>query len=139
MEFVILGAIAIAYFASGLLFAHQLRAKAFQDREDLVIDEIYQRYFLKSGPPKEIVFELWLESARDMRIDPGRLRPSDRFAVELHHHVTPFPIFDLNHDWYCTAVTRLHRSGGKNELLENVKTLNDYIITFGSLAAKNSG
>ncbi len=133
MEFALLATLALAYFVSGLLFAHKLRASKFADRESLSFDQIYERYFGASGLAKDIARELWDEAGASLKVDPKKLRPTDRFSDELHHHVSLFPILDLNHDWYLAATRRLRASHSSNEILENVRTLSDYVLAFAHL------
>ncbi len=55
----------------------------FKDRENLNVEEIYQRYFSESGLKKEKVIDIWMKIAQTLHLEPGRLRPTDRFDAEL--------------------------------------------------------
>lgn len=58
------------------------RARIAQ-RERIPINAVYPAFFASSGLNEPKVTELWLEVARTLRVDPGKLRPSDRFDREL--------------------------------------------------------
>lgn len=97
MIYLILVIVAVALLVCVKL-AYRIEAKRlptkqarFKDRENLSVEEIYQRYFSDSGLQKEKVLDLWLKIAQTLHLEPGRLRPTDRFDTELApvqgHHV----------------------------------------------------
>jgi hypothetical protein len=70
----------------------------FTDRENLNVEEIYQRYFSDSGLRKEKVIDLWIKIAQTLHLEPGRLRPTDRFDAELapvQGHLVEDELIDL--------------------------------------------
>ena len=76
--------------AGGAIFAYRFEEKRlptkhgrFDGREALSPDDIYERYFAGTGMPRERVVAVWLEIAQLLRLDAGKLRPSDRFDSEL--------------------------------------------------------
>jgi hypothetical protein len=71
----------LAYFIG----AKRLSCKRarFKDRENLTCEEIYNRYFSNSGLPREKVIALWMQIAKELKLESGRLRPTDRFDKEL--------------------------------------------------------
>jgi hypothetical protein len=55
----------------------------FEDRDIMSLDAIYSQYFEKEGLKKSDVIYLWEEIAKLLRIEAGRLRPTDRWDNEL--------------------------------------------------------
>jgi hypothetical protein len=89
MIYLILTFLAAALLVCGRL-AYRIEAKRlptkrarFADRENLNVEEIYERYFSDSGLKKEEVIDLWIKIAQTLHLEPGRLRPTDRFDAEL--------------------------------------------------------
>lgn len=111
------------------------RRVRFANREVLSMDAIYERFFGSKGLPKEAVVELWNEVARPLGIDPGRLRPTDRFDMELS------PVEEWDDDIvevHWAAERRLKKMGLKVDSTE-VRTLGDYIEFFCRLQAPIQG
>ncbi len=63
-------------------------------REALSFDEIYRISFQKLPYSRQSVEKVWNEVARDFGTDASKIRPADRFAVELS--VKSFPLVDLS-------------------------------------------
>lgn len=59
------------------------KRQRFADRPALPCDRIYQTYFAESGLDPIDVQESWQELANTLKLDPQRLRPTDRFDREL--------------------------------------------------------
>jgi|KBSSwiStaDraftv2_1062776.scaffolds.fasta_scaffold348370_2 hypothetical protein len=129
----------VALIAVGIVSAHRIRARKFADRQDVAFEEIYSGNFQSLGVPRDVADELWSEAARTLRIQPTKLRPSDRFDGELNYHLPWLPFVDLNDDFYWAAVARLKRLKADKTLFENAKTLGEYIVTFGRLEAAARG
>jgi hypothetical protein len=49
----------------------------FSDHEDIGIDEVYARYFMKEGLPRECVFECLKLIEIEYELPAGLIRPSD--------------------------------------------------------------
>lgn len=124
------------YAILGLLMVHRIRAARFAGRTDQTFVEVYREHFESSGISLDVAEELWNEAARMLRIPASKLRAQDRFDKELAHHLSWFPFVDLNDDFYWWAVERLRNFTGENSLLENAKTLGDYIAAFSRLGGK---
>ena len=72
--------------------------------------------------------DVWNELARDFAIDSGKLRPADRFGVELS--VKGFPLVDLSEAVTARLKERLRASKanlGETETTSSIKTLCDYV------------
>jgi len=59
------------------------KKRRFENREAMPVGEIYERFYASAGLEKAKVLKYWAEVADLLRLDPGRLRPSDRFDGEL--------------------------------------------------------
>jgi len=125
----------IAVIVISVLSAHRIRARRFSGREDVSFDQVYSQSFQSLGVHHDISAELWSEAATTLRISAAKLRPTDRFDVELRHHLTWLPFVDLNDDFYWAAVGRLKRLKADKKLFEEAKSLGDYVVTFARLEA----
>src|SRR6266850_1217206 len=65
------------------ILSRRSRAKRFEDRDDVSLDSIFEKFFASRGLSKSVVFEAWREVASVLQLPPGKLRPSDRFDTEL--------------------------------------------------------
>ena len=123
----------IAYFVSGYLLAHGLRARKLDMREDKSFSEIHGEHFKELGISREVAERIWDEAARRLKLNPRKLRPADRFDSELSHQSAWFPFVDLNDDFYWWTVERMKLLKLEREVFEDVRTLGDYIRVFTSL------
>jgi hypothetical protein len=75
-----------------------------------------------------LVFELWNEIAEVLRVPPGKLRPSDRFDIELA------PVkgrkFDDNTIEVHWAAQRRLKQLGVDADITAIQTLRDYVAFF---------
>jgi len=97
-------------------------------REALSFDEIYRTSFEQLPYPRPLVEDVWNELARDFAIDAGKLRPTDRFGVELS--VKGFPLVDLSETVNARLKKRLKMSKAgpsETEKMSSIKTLCDYV------------
>ncbi len=102
-----------------------LKRKRFEGRQVYTIEEISALY--PDLSPRSVA-SLWREVAKGVEIEPGLLRPSDRFSVELG----PVPGFGVADelgeiedmcDYHC------NRLGLDPETLR-IETVDDYVRTF---------
>jgi hypothetical protein len=116
------------------------RAARFADREELSMEQIFERFYKDRGVPKDLVLELWNEAAEALSVPGGKLRPTDRFDKELGP-VRAFPLVDLNEGLLSIMVRRLRAidPNAKPSVPENIKSLNDYIEFFGYGALRSKG
>lgn len=96
-------------------------------REALSFDEIYRTNLKQLPYPRQSIEGVWNEVARDFAIDPGKLRPTDRFGVELS--VKGFPLVDLSEVVNARLKERLRTSKtDPDEVAKtSIKTLRDYV------------
>jgi hypothetical protein len=104
------------------------RLERFADRENLSLEALYGQYFAQSKLPKRLVFELWNEIAELLRVPPGKLRPSDRFDIELAP-VKGWEFDDNTIEVHWAAQRRLKRLGADADITE-IQTLRDYVEFF---------
>ena len=106
----------------------------FDGRDDLPIDQIYERYFANIIE-KEFFKKLWTEAGKALFLYPGKLRPDDRFDKELEE------ANQVDDSLFCLQViteNRLKKMGIKMSAADwkNIKTLRDYISIFAKIAEK---
>lgn len=101
LSLIVLGLGATALMVTAVLHERrripQKRAR-FEGREVIGFDFIFEQYFRSKGIGKDRASFLWDKLARTLGLDPGKLRPGDRFAVELapaRGHLTPDELGDL--------------------------------------------
>jgi hypothetical protein len=97
-------------------------------REALSFDEIYRISFQKLPYSRQSVEKVWNEVARDFGTDASKIRPADRFAVELS--VKSFPLVDLSEAVNSKLKEQLRKNKtNSNEEVEtcSMETLYDYV------------
>lgn len=125
---VIVGVVGVAVVWFYFRRADAIRMARFIDREDKGLHDLYTEYFRESGITETNFENLWLELSKTLEIPAGKLRPNDRFDVEL----SPAKGYEFNDPIreakyligkYC------NNTGAAYEL---IKTVRDYIEVFGS-------
>ena len=127
----------VLYGALSVFMPEKLRRRVISKRPSLSFDEIYRTHLEQLPFPKESVESAWKELARDLELDAAKLRPSDRFAVELS--VKAFPLVDLNEAVTSRLRERLRGAeadAGETRNASSIKTVQDYVEFICSLAAK---
>ena len=102
-----------------------IKRKRFEDRESLAMNDIYQKFYSDSGLDKNHIIAQWLFVAKSLDLDPGLLRPTDKFKVELgpvKNYPCPSEFDDLEEEIGRKTVELNYTS--KNL---NFETLDDYI------------
>lgn len=110
------------------------RLKRFENRPELSWEQIYGEFFAGKNLPKALALELWSEVANSLGLPPGKLRPADRFDIEL----APPTGWEFDDDFvvvYWAAERRLKRLGLRVEH-SNVQTLADYVEFFCKLVER---
>jgi hypothetical protein len=100
---------------------HQIKAARFSGRPRLSVDEIVQCYFESTDLPPRVIADVWKETAKTLRLDPGLLRPSDRFDREL----TSVPGFPVE-DEFLALDDKLDELGHKPDE-SRISTLGEYV------------
>lgn len=127
----ILGLAAAVLFGVGAgvwscVMSRRKRRAVFGERESLSVEELYARYYARSGLNKDLVMRLWSECARTLKISEGRLRPTDSFEVELSPSDFWSSLDDRREDLTEYAITVAKRAGATLDP-KAIKTLDDLI------------
>ena len=131
----------LGYGLLSLTYPKRRRVRRFETRKDLSPHEIYIQFYKDSAISEETVNELWQDASRTLGISSGKLRPTDRLAIELGP-VGGFPLVDLNEDFLSMMARRLRQNNRDAPLitLERIVTLHDYVLFFGTRErGQNSG
>jgi hypothetical protein len=124
---ILLGVCAI-YGLFAVFLPERMLKRRINRREALSFDEIYRTSFQQLPYSRDLVEEVWNELARDFAIDAGKLRPTDRFGVELS--VKGFPLVDLSEVVSARLKERLRTSKANPDEVaktSSIKTLRDYV------------
>src|SRR3954468_11099683 len=65
--------------AAGKCFERRRRRSLLASRDELPDEQIHVRYYPEAGEAKEAVLKAWHRIASVLHVEPGRLRPQDRF------------------------------------------------------------
>jgi hypothetical protein len=109
------------------------KAILLSDRESLSHDEIFGRFYSSSGLSREVVMQLWEEVATALGYDASRIRPTDRFGVELKE----FRFMDGEVDDLSAIAHERVRRHGLSIDLSTVATVDDYVRTFARIDRPN--
>lgn len=129
----IIGTIVAVYAVLSTVLPEKLRKKRISDRDPLSFDLIYSKYLSDLGYEKDLLRNLWYEVASKLKLDPEKLRPSDRFDNELSVRI--FPLVDLNEDIAIDVQEKVKAASGRVNL-EQVNTLRDYVVLSAHLDPK---
>lgn len=102
------------------------RRAEFSAREPLSAEQVFAKYYAGSGLDKNIVVRLWNECAAKLKIQPEKLRPTDRFELELAASDFWTSLDDPRDDLARYASAEAKRFGATIDL-EGTKTLDDLI------------
>lgn len=69
------------------------RYPALRGRPTLRVVDILHHYYDVSSLNEEILIRAWMSIARELYIDAGKLRPTDRLGVELAHQKPRGPLW----------------------------------------------
>ena len=117
----------IFYLISDKKRVQKKRAR-FLHRDDLSMDQLYDRYFLSSGINKELFEEHWVRIAKMLKLKPGLLRPGDTFDKELAPVPDVLMVDDEIEDVYEYYWGIADDHGFEIE----AKTLGDLVLLFAS-------
>ncbi len=101
------------------------RARVYGRRDSLAMWAIWQRHFAVLGLDQNRCEMSWLQLARTFRIEPGKLRTTDRFDGELRH------LDHLLDGWLLRTLTAAE---AETEGLrpDQIKTVRDFIVLAAS-------
>ena len=97
----------------------------------MTFDEIYRTSLQQLPYPRALVENVWNEIDRDLRVDPAKIRPANRFGEELS--VGGFPLVDLN----GAVDARLRRAKAGPDEVANTSTIQTW--QRGVLAQRRGG
>jgi hypothetical protein len=109
----------------------------FVGREELTLEEIYDRFFRDKNLEKSAFEKNWILVAETLHCPAGKMRPTDRFDDELK----PAYSFELdNDDLEHEAIDLLsqkkrHSAMSVRDVLKRlgqIETLNDFILMMGA-------
>ncbi len=102
------------------------KQQRFAHRPALPWDRIYQTFFAESGLDPIDVDQSWQELATTLKLDPQRLRPTDRFDRELGPVAGTTQLDEL--DVLEAVLARRVRTRGLQAVdWDTLETLDDYI------------
>jgi hypothetical protein len=111
------------------------RQAEFGGRESLPTDEIFARYYSDSGIEKSVVLRLWGECAAKLKIQPEKLRPTDRFEQELAASDFWASLDDPREDLARYAMAHAKRFGATIDL-KRTKTVDELIRHLAEVEAQ---
>jgi hypothetical protein len=120
---ILLGGLLFWIFES--IYHQRKKFVRFRGRENLELDEIFDRYFASCGVERNEFKKIIVEVANVLHVPAGKLRPTDSFNKELK----PADVFDWdNDDLVSLFYQRMwKRTGKKTKELPQMNTLGDYI------------
>jgi len=104
----------------------RLRRGVTLGRRLLTAEEIYELYFEQPGYLKQEVLLLWREIADALEVDPGLLRPEDRFGDDIGGGFVLTPELDTLSEWAADRAS----AQGLDLNLQTIKTVSDYKNAF---------
>ena len=113
------------------------RQAEFGNRESVPVEEIVARHYADSGLDKQLVERLWKECAAKLKVQPERLRPSDRFEHELAASDFWASLDDPREDLARYAIAHAKRAGSSIDL-KAVKTLDGLIRQLAATETQRS-
>jgi hypothetical protein len=127
---------AMAYGSLSLFLPERLRNRTICGREPLGFDDIYQRYFSASPFSKALLADIWRETSNDLKLDAEKLRPTDRFNVELG--AFGFPLVDLNEALAVRLKEQMRLKNWRGRF-PRMNTLAEYIEFYAQLQGEDGG
>lgn len=109
-------------------FSRRGKRDLLAHREALSPEEIYARFYASSGLSEDCVRQLWEEIAKTLGCDSSRIRPSDRFGIDLKEFQwIDGEVSDLD----AIASERCKKKDLKIDL-SKILTVDGYIRAFGA-------
>ena len=99
-------------------------------REDLSPERFYEIYYADSGIDKILLIELLELAASELCMPVGRLRPEDRFSVELAPRKGDE--WDSGYGILLREIARSSKRKGR-KIQHNIATLDDYLRIMAEL------
>ncbi|MHB8734772.1 MAG: hypothetical protein ACYC6M_05655 [Terriglobales bacterium] len=130
--------IAACNFVAGTASLQKDRVKRLGERELLSTDDFCSRFYSGEDLPRERILDVLKDLSEALEIPAGKLRPSDRFLVELAPLKSTWgPVDDT--DFSVMVLTNLlERKYGVRIEMKTIKTIDDYIRAACSLPSNPS-
>lgn len=106
------------------------RHRRFKKRQELSLNELYDKYFSDTSVEREVFVALWRIAADKLELPAGRLRPTDRFKKELKF-LELGGENEIGKFRYTMKRIALYYNLHINS--RDIKSLGDYIKAFGSI------
>jgi hypothetical protein len=102
------------------------RRRLFAGRNPVSPDQVLSDYFGPTGLDRDVVVGVWLEIARRLGVPADKLRPTDRFKVELVASGL-FDVFDTRKDELARFADSYANREGRALDLTRVETVGELI------------
>jgi hypothetical protein len=122
--------VAAVYGLLSVFLPERLRKRTICSREPLRFDDIYQRYLSSLPFPKTLLADIWQKVSNDLKLDAEKLRPTDRFNVELG--AVGFPLVDLNEALEARLKEQMRERNWRGRF-PKLNTLAEYIEFYARL------
>lgn len=109
------------------------RVKRLGERELLSMDDFCSRFYSGEDLPRERILDVLQDLSEALEIPAGKLRPNDRFLVELAPLKNTWGSIDDTDFSLMLLTKRLEKKYGVPIDMKAVKTIDDYIRAASSL------
>jgi hypothetical protein len=114
------------------------RVKHLGERQLLSMDDFCSQFYPGDNLPKERILDVLKNLSEALEIPAGKLRPSDRFLVELAPLKNTWGSVDDTDFSLILLTERLQKRDGVRIDMKTVKTIDDYIRAACSLPSNPS-
>jgi len=131
--------VAAGYGLLSAFLPERILKRRISHREALPFDDIYRANFQQLPYSRNLIENAWNELASDLALDARKLRPADRFEVELS--VKGFPLDDLSETASARLMKRLQAvkaSSSDAKKTSSIKTVRDYIEFICAIECKRA-
>jgi hypothetical protein len=109
------------------------RVKRLGERDLLSMDDFCSRFYSGEDLPRERILDVLRDLSEALEIPAGKLRPSDRFLVELAPLKSTWGSMDDTDFSVMLLTKRLEKKYGVPIDMKTIKTIDDYIRAACSL------
>lgn len=107
---------------------HRAEVRRLNMRESLAISDLYARYYATSGLSEVAVADTWREIATTLKVPVEKLRPSDKFGVDVGTYLG----MSVELDTLSEKGAERARQRGLDVQLERLATVDDYVRALAS-------
>jgi hypothetical protein len=98
----------------------QARRALLQHRPNLELRFVYEHFYSQFGFDQDQIISIWREIGRRLHVDPGRLRPTDTFALLRTNYVVFFSDVDEIEDYVRATRGRLRKDSVSLNTIDQV-------------------